>query len=237
MAPAISKRYRTDPIGSFLGPKPRGGWRTFAVLSDRDERTWNSLVGRVASMLEPRLDRRVAANRTFAGRGEPGEWRLEAMGVAVGRARTMAPRQGLLLRTDVEAFYASITPPVLVRVLDELGIPPEQSRLAGHMIEGWSSSGYGGLPIGPVGSAVLANAVLCSVDKALDSLHFVRWVDDYLIALPSDRAAAGILDRLDASLDRLHLRRSVPKTEVLEGTTGISWLRGNPPAFASPAHA
>jgi hypothetical protein len=232
MAPTISKRYRTDPISSFAGPKPGGGWRTFAILSDRDEHTWRNLARQVAKTLEPRLDPRVAANRTVVARGG---WRLEAMRVAMRRARAIAPRHGLLLRTDVEAFYASITPPVLVSVLARLGIPTEEARLAGRMIEGWSESGYVGLPIGPAGSAVLANAVLRSVDEALDAQHFVRWVDDYLIALPSEQATAGILDRLDASLERLHLRRSVPKTEVLEGITGVAWLRGNPPAFASPA--
>jgi hypothetical protein len=97
------------------------------------------------------------------------------------------------------------------------------------MIEGWSESGCRGLPIGPVGSAVLANAVLTSVDSGLRSLHFVRWVDDYVIALTSERATADILDRLDTFLDQLHLRRSLPKTEVLEGTGDIPWL-------ASKAH-
>ena len=81
------------------------------------------------------------------------------------------------------------------------------------------------MPIGPVGSAVLANAVLARVDDALGSFHFIRWVDDYLIALPSEKALTHILDRLDCSLDGLHLRRSVPKTELLErGAAGIPWL-------------
>lgn len=232
MATAILERYRPDAVRSFLGPKPRGGWRTFAILSDRDERTWNALAGRVASILEPRLDRSVAANRTVL---TPHGWRLESTGAALRRARAALPRHGLLLRTDVEEFYASIMPRVLARVLADLGVPPQEARLADRMVESWGDSGYRGLPIGPVGSAVLANAVLTSVDRALGSFPFLRWVDDYLIAAPSEKATADILDRLDVSLDRIHLRRSVLKTEVLEGIGGIAWLRGNPPAF-SPVH-
>lgn len=217
----ISTRTRPDPIRSFLGPKPCGGWRTFAVLTARDEVTWNDLAGRVARILERRLDPRVAANRTVV---ETGGWRLENLGAARRRARAVAPGRGLLLRTDVEDFYGSITPQVLARALSDLGLPRRDSRLAGRMIEGWTESGYRGLPVGPVGSAVLANAVLRSVDGELKSLHFVRWVDDYLIAVPSERATLGILDRLDASLDRLQLRRSISKTDLLEGTGGIPWL-------------
>jgi hypothetical protein len=205
----------------------------FAILSHRDERTWRNLAGEVVGILEPQLDPRVVANRTLVAAGG---WRLEPAGAAMRRARAIAPRNTLLLRTDVEAFYASVTPPVLVSVLARLGIPTEEARLAGQMIEGWEEFGYLGLPIGPVSSAVLANAVLQSVDQALDAYHFVRWVDDYLMALPSERSAAGILDRLDASLERLHLRRSVPKTEILEGISGVAWLHGNPPAFPSAAH-
>jgi Reverse transcriptase (RNA-dependent DNA polymerase) len=226
MVAPISRRARPDPIQSFLGPKPRGGWRTFAILSPRDEWTWTALAGRVAHILERRLDPRVAANRTVA---VTDGWRLEDLAAARRRARGVAPTRGLLLRTDVEDFYGSITPPILVRALADLGVTRQDSRLAGRMIEGWTESGSRGLPIGPVGSAVLANAVLTSVDSGLSSLHFARWVDDYLIAVTSERAMAGILDWLDTSLDQLHLRRSISKTEVLVGTGGIPWL-------ASKAH-
>ena len=220
--PAIPSRVRPDLIRSFLGPKPRGGWRKFAILSDRDEFTWNGVAGRVAGILESRLDRGVVANRTIV---TAVGWRLEEMRAARRRAGAMAPRAGLLLRTDVEDFYPSITPRVLVRALADLGVPRRDSWLAGRMLEGWGEWGHHGLPIGPVGSAVLANAVLARVDDALGSFHFIRWVDDYLIALPSEKALTHILDRLDSSLDGLHLRRSVPKTELLErGAAGIPWL-------------
>jgi hypothetical protein len=54
--------------------------------------------------------------------------------------------------------------------------------------------------------------------------------------VPSERAITGILDRLDVSLERLHLRRSVPKTELLDGIDSIAWLRENLAAFVSQAH-
>jgi hypothetical protein len=234
MVAAITRRYRPDPIRSIWRPKPRGGWRRFAILSHRDESTWDALAGRVAGILERRLHPGVAANRAVAGSCG---WRLEAPRAALRRARAVAPTHGLVVRTDVEEFYGSITPSVLVRALADLGMPPHESSLAADMIEGWGESGYCGLPIGPAGSAVLANAVLSGVDHTLSALRFVRWVDDYVVAVPSELAVADILDRLDASLSRLGLRRSAPKTEVLEGIGDITWLREGLPDLASPAHA
>jgi hypothetical protein len=141
------------------------------------------------------------------------------------------------MRTDVEEFYASVTPAVLSRALEEAGAPPEDSQLAATMLESWCADGYQGLPVGPVGSAVLANAVLKSVDEALSSLRFVRWVDDYVIAVPSVRAASEILERLDTSLDRLGLRRSVPKTGVFEVLGAVAWLQHGPAEVASTTSA
>ena len=91
------------------------------------------------------------------------------------------------------------------------------------MLEGWGSSGYEGLPIGPPGSAVLAEAVLAEVDDALRPLPFLRWADDYLISVPSERAAGEALERLDAALARVGLRRSRPKTAVA-AASGFRWL-------------
>ncbi|HET6770732.1 MAG TPA: RNA-directed DNA polymerase [Actinomycetota bacterium] len=233
--PAKRSRYRPDPIRSFSVPKPGGGgWRRFAILSERDDRRWEALAGAVAGVLEPHLDPRVAANRAVVSwRG----WRLEPTGVALRRARALAPRSGLLLHTDVEDFYASITPSVLTRTLALVGASQQSTRLAGDMIDGWSDHGYPGLPIGPVGSAVLANAVLVGVDRALRSLRFVRWVDDYVIGVPSEGAAGGILERMDDCLAGLGLRRSARKTRILEGHDGIAWLRGKLSAPASTAPA
>jgi hypothetical protein len=223
VVPAKPKRYRPDPIRPFSVPKPRGGgWRRLAILSRRDDRSWHALAGRLARLVEPRLDCRVVANRVI---GASGAWRLETVEAALRRARAVAPRGTTLLHTDVEEFYASITSPVLMRTLGGISASERDLRLAGTMLDGWASQGHAGLPIGPAGSAVLANAVLMSVDRALSSFRFVRWVDDYVIELPAEAAADRILERFDESLARLGLRRSLPKTRIVEGPGGIAWLR------------
>jgi hypothetical protein len=212
--------YRVDPIYSFWGPKPRGGVRRFAVLSRRDTAAWEALAGRVARFLEPRLRRGVVANRAL---NTPSGWRLESTADAVRRARTLVPDPEFALHTDVEDFYASVDSSVLARCLAEADVPGDDARRAANMLEGWQEEGYLGLPVGPPGSAILANAVLRGVDEAVGS-PFLRWVDDYVIPIPSEWAAVEILERIDTRLSSLGLRRSVAKTDIRERLTGVAWI-------------
>jgi reverse transcriptase-like protein len=208
-------------------PKPGGGLRRLAELSERDGTRWHRLAGRIAEIVEGRLGPRVLANRVPA----PGpHWSLPAVGPELRRARRAAGRMhtSVAIRTDVAAYYPSITPSALYRALRRLDVPAEDAGSAADMLDGWGSGGHPGLPIGPPGSAVLGNSVLAAADAELEPHRFVRWVDDYLIPVPSERAAGLALERLDAALDRLGLRRSVAKTRVFEGYEPVPWLGMSP---------
>jgi hypothetical protein len=209
-----------DQIVSYTIPKPAGGLRRMAILSRRDATRWHDLAGRVGLALEPRLGAEVIANRSRLG---PGGWRPAALGPAMRRARGAARGLAgpLILRTDVAAFYASVTPSVLAGSLVQVGSELEVARLAADLVDAWGSQGYAGLPIGPPGSAVLANAVLMVADDALRPLPFIRWVDDYLIGCRGESAAASALDRLDGALGSLGLTRSRGKTRLQERPTRL----------------
>jgi hypothetical protein len=193
-----------------------------ALLSERDSRAWQALAGAISRRLEPRLAPGVLANRTLA---EAGGRRM--LGPALRRARSAARKLGgradLVIRTDVRAFYPSVTPSVAFRTLVGLDVDRGLAAQAATMLEAWGSEGYAGLPIGPPGSAVLANAVLAGVDAGLAPLPFLRWVDDYLVGAERERDIAGVLDRLDSALEEVGLERSMPKTEILEGGLGPIW--------------
>jgi hypothetical protein len=221
-------RIRPDPIDPYLLTTPSGSVRRMARLSEPDARRWAELGRRVATSVEPRLDPRVLANRAGSAGPEP-------VGPSLRRARLaaglLAVRTSVVIRTDVASFYPSVLPPTVARALAELGCDRDDVREAAAMLEGWGSEGYAGLPIGPPASAVLGNAVLTSADRALGALSWLRWVDDYLIAAPSEGAGGHALERLDQALDALGLRRHRGKTVV--GGVGPAWLGASLTACAA----
>jgi Reverse transcriptase (RNA-dependent DNA polymerase) len=216
---------RTDPISSYPILKRAGGVRVMAVLSDRDARRWHDLAGRVGPVLEGRLPHSVLADRLTA---VPGGWRFRPVRPAFDEAREacirLARGGGVLVQADVASFYPSVTPSVLASAVIDAGGDPADAGLAAALLEGWGSEGYLGLPIGPRGSAILANAVLRPVDDSMDGRPFLRWVDDYLIVCSDERDAARALDRIDETLDRMALRRAVTKTRMEEPRRSIRWL-------------
>ncbi|MGH2684213.1 MAG: RNA-directed DNA polymerase [Actinomycetota bacterium] len=214
---------RVDPIASYRIPKPSGGTRVMARLTAHDAARWESAAASAAPAIEARLGPAILGNRVRPGSGT---LRLRPLDASLTAARRAAARlardSSVVIRTDVASFYPSITPTVLADGLRET-TGPADARLAAGMVEGWGSEGYTGLPIGPDGSAVLANAILAPVDRALAGVPFLRWVDDYLVAVLSERQAEEVLERLDLALDRLGLRRSLPKTRRLEGGRSLPW--------------
>lgn len=212
---------RPDPIRWYPAPRPGGPPRKMAVLTEPDEVAWSGIARGLAGPLERRLRSGVLANRTRRSGTA-----LRPLGPALRAARDgslrLRRRRPVVVATDVFAFYPSVRPTVVHRALRWAG--PWAARRAAGLLERWGSEGYAGLPIGPPASAVVANAVLASADEALGDLPLLRWVDDYLIAVRSEREAALALERLDEGLERLGLVRSERKTRLL--ARGDAWLGG-----------
>lgn len=195
-----------------------------AILSERDAREWQALADQVSFAVEARLSRSVLANRTHS---DPAGVRPAPLGPALRTARRKATilveRSPVLIRTDVRSFYPSMTPAVLFMTLRDMGFERQVARQAAGMLDGWGSEGYAGLPIGPPGSAVLANAVLAQVDTSLEPGPFLRWVDDYLIGVADERLVPQVLETLDTALARRRLERSIAKTSILGGGSALVW--------------
>ena len=213
---------QVDPITPYLVPKPGGGARRMATLSERDARAWHAIAERISATVHPRLGRGVLANRTLSEAGDRRRLR-PTLERARHASAFLAARSDVLLRTDVRAFYPSVTPSMAFRALERLDVERDVAAAASGMLEGWGSEGYPGLPIGPPGSAVIANAVLHHVDEALVPFRHLRWVDDYLIGLRRPREVQQVMDRLDSALELAGLERSGPKTAILSGGRAFSW--------------
>ena len=214
------------PIGLDPAPRPGGGVRSLVRLTPADERGYAALLHRVAPLLGATLGPQAHANRIVGWNGglpvlEPWRearrrWRAEARRLALG-AR-------VVVTADIHDCYPSIGPGPLSHRLRALGAPAR----AIDEIEAWlrilADRGIRGLPVGPVTSAVLAEAVLVAGDQVLRSagVPHVRWVDDVVIFAEHRRQAVAALDTLLEAWGDVGLAPNDAKTGL--HTDPIAWL-------------
>lgn len=182
---------------------------------------YTRMVAAAAPRIEAALSPRVLANRVAVAdtRGPTlvlHAWRVERGRYRARLRRLAAPGRSVLL-TDVRRCYPSIRPAAVGVALERAGVAETIVRATVGLLERLPVE-VDGLPIGPVPSAVLANAVLADVDARLRTLGLdhLRWVDDVVVALPTPGAAVDALAVIDAALRSVGLERHVGKTRVVE---------------------
>src|SRR5437588_3195884 len=197
-------------------PKPGGGHRLLTLLDRADESRYGTLVERVAGFVERSLGPQVLANRVVEGT-TLAPWR-PAWRRLLRRRAALAARGRVVVHVDVRRCYPSITSGSVAGALGELGASQEDVRSVVAVLDRFQEEGVPGLPVGPDPSAVLANAVLASVDRALErvGLPHVRWVDDVWAVARDQDDARRALDRLRLVLRRIGLEVNEDKTEIIE---------------------
>jgi hypothetical protein len=191
--PAVARMRRTR--------KPRGGTRAICELEPGLATAYRTAVARIAPTLENLLSPAVRANRARSSGSSLilGKVERARRGFEADLRTASEQHRGPLLVADVLDCYASIS---LRAVLDS--IPAEAPEVA-SVLSRFREGGVRGLPVGPAGSAVLANAVLSALDDVVSGagVRHLRWVDDLYIFTDSSREARVILDRLRKEADRL----------------------------------
>jgi len=199
------------PVRIVQTTRPGGGHRFLVVLDGPDARAYDHAVARLTQRIERSLGPGVLANRAV-GRGTIATARLEPWRPAWQRwRRGLRVASGApLLRMDVEGFYGSVGEQTLRRALgaDADGVLDVLRAL-------WNE-GVRGLPVGPEPSAILANAVLASVDTAIRDagVFAMRWVDDWVVPVVSTSAAGRTLVAAERGLRELRLELNLDKTSV-----------------------
>jgi hypothetical protein len=180
-------------------------------LDGPDARAYDLAVARLTPRIERSLGPGVLANRA-AGRGTIATARLEPWRPAWRRWRRGFPgiSDTPLLRMDVASFYGSVGERTLRRALG-----PDADGVLDVLRALWAE-GVTGLPVGPEPSAILANAVLASVDAAIRDagVMAVRWVDDWVVPVASRLAADRTLAAVERALRELGLELNFAKTSV-----------------------
>lgn len=204
------------PRVRFVRVRRSGSERSFVLLDEGTRDRYVDLVARSAGTIEAMLSPAVMANRVASWDLDPPAlrlrpWRVERRRFAV-RLADLAAMPGPIAFADVRRCYVSITPVMVGRALRDagLGTAPEIERL----LRALERVGVRGLPVGPDASAVLANAVLAPVDRALadEGIQHLRWVDDFVVSSMDPRAA---LSAIRGELERIGLRLNERKTRIV----------------------
>jgi hypothetical protein len=223
-----------EAIRSEVIAKPGGGTRLLTQLGQRDRWLFDRAVAAVVPVVERELASGVMANR--ARTGAPG---VELRPWASARRRfrrevvAAAGSSGAVFVGDVVDCYASISTVAVGRALADLGVEGDDVARVCDVLRSFEERGVRGLPVGPAPSAVLANAVLVPVDRALreaaDGPVF-RWVDDVVAFASGRRAAERIADAFHRTLEDAGLVAHPTKCRVAFETTdtlaGVSAASG-----------
>jgi hypothetical protein len=220
-------------------PKPGGGRLLCRLDAELATRYTSAVVG-VAADVERALAPEVLAHRVVAVSRRPPaivlrDWRRERGCFESERARIL----GLVVTTDVAECYGSISLDAVREALHRCGVGSAGTLACVRVLEELAAEGVPGLPIGPIPSAVLANAVLAVGDGALRRLQvtFLRWVDDWWIGVRSAPHAAEALGLLGAALATAGLRLNDDKTRVTRPDDAGCATSGGEYHRAAHAHA
>lgn len=195
--------------------------RRLVALHPAVQGRYVSLVAAVAPDVESACSGAVAANRVAEASVHPPVLRLrpwhrerEVFRRALAR---LCDEARCVTVADVRACYRSISPRVVEASLLDAGCRSGPAgAIAAFLRRLEHRLGVRGLPVGPEPSAVLANAVLGRVDRALTGagLRHLRWVDDVVIGADGPSAAREALDLIRATLLHLGLELNEAKTRV-----------------------
>jgi hypothetical protein len=195
--------------------------RTLTTLTPGEAARYTRVVAAIAGAVESSLSAGVTAHRLFAHAVEPPElrfvpWRIERAAFSA-RLGALASTSPCLVVADVRDCYGSIRPKVVREALATLGVEPGDGDRVRGFLDELGARGIRGLPVGPAPSAVLANAVLVAVDRALERwrVPYLRWVDDVVAGAPDRDTADRVIAGLAAALGGVGLALNESKTRVV----------------------
>lgn len=220
-----------EPVATLAPVVPlrtRARGRPVIVLHPSLAARYTALVADVAPSIDPALGPCVFANRLAAASVDPPElllrpWRHERAAFA-RRLTALAASSPCLVFADVRDCYGSIASHVVERSLARLGASSRRSVDVARFLRRLGDLGVRGLPVGPDASAVLANAVLSAVDRAVSEtgLGYARWVDDVAIACEGQEHAAHVLGLVGEALAEVGLEPNEEKTRVVLDPSSVT---------------
>ena len=214
--------YRPKVARGVRIPKEGGGYRKLPVGCVRDRVLQHALAATLSAKYDSALHDAAYAYRS-------GRSTKQALDVVQGRLRA-----GLtwVFRGDIEEFFDSIPPPLLLARLEEVTEDVATVQLVERMISGGVLAGKAiadpslDTPQGSPLSPFLANLYLVPFDTAveLSGLAMVRYGDDLCINVPTRQRAEEAAALVAAALGRLRLTLNQNKVAIRHHGEGFVFL-------------
>lgn len=171
-------------------------FRRCALIQPLDLIKYNALVLSIADDIEKnRIP--ISENRIFSYRLKPEKGylfnRFRHMTAFQKATREKAKRRSVkfVVSCDISNFYDRLNLHRLENSLLSFGCDKNKVKSINELLLFWSNRDSYGLPVGPNGSRILAEASLVGIDRYLREMEvdFIRFVDDYRLFAPDTTTA------------------------------------------------
>ena len=198
--------FKPKPCRRFIVPKDEISYRQATQLHPQDSILLSALIYQFGQGIE---DRRLSADQVFSYRFLPSpDEGLYSSKTAWNDFWTTAYKKAInstvILICDIADFYNQIYHHTVENQLGDSGFPNQAIKWVKMLLESTTAGVSRGVPIGPHGIHLIAEASLIPIDNSMKStgLDFIRYVDDIVIFCNSDRDSKTALSLVASTLDK-----------------------------------
>jgi hypothetical protein len=181
--------YECRSLRRFLIPKPQGGYRVAIQLDPIDTLIYTALVYEAAELIEQQrmpLERRIACSyrieidskgQFFRAKNGWNDYHDVSLELAE------SGNYEYVVSADVADFYNQISHHRVRNALESAGVTSDRAKNVENFLMNLTGGQSRGIPVGPSGSILLAEACLSDVDSFLLRKGYIhtRYVDDFRI--------------------------------------------------------